>query len=156
VQHPPPALACHVGRTPAGIRVDAAYATPVFEGRNLRPKVPNTEIWFLLYVQVIQMDGASHRNVLLGRAKAEPLSQPRGDQLHGDEALLFGGTVFEQRVVVERLLALDLPRNSPLSVLAVELLPEPKVDRSADPLGGDLGNVRILRSSPLHPVPPTC
>ena len=114
VQHPPPALACHVGRTPAGIRVDAAYATPVFEGRNLRPKVPNTEIWFLLYVQVIQMDGASHRNVLLGRAKAEPLSQPRGDQLHGDEALLFGGTVFEQRVVVERLLALDLPRNSPL------------------------------------------
>jgi hypothetical protein len=156
VQHPPPALFCHAGRTPTEIRVDAAYATPVFEGRNLRPIVPNTEIWILLYVQVVQIDGASHRNVLLSRAKVKPLSRPRGDQLYGDDALLMGGTVFEQRSIVERLLSLGLPRNSPLSVLAVELLPEPEVERFADPLGGDLGHVRILRSSPLHAVPPIC
>jgi hypothetical protein len=156
VQHPPPALSCQVGRTPEGIRVNAPYATPVFEGRNLRPKVPNTEIWVLLYVQVTQMDGASHRNVLLARAKAAPLSEPRGDQLHGDDFLLFGGALFEQRLIVERLLALGLPRTSPLSVLAAELLPEPEVDRFADPLGGDLGHVRILRSSPLQAVPPIC
>ena len=156
VQHPPPGLACHVGRIPDGIRADAAYATPVFEGRNLRPTIPNTEIWILLYAQVMQMDGASRRNVLLARAKTEPLSRPRGDQLHGDDFLLFGGTLFQERLIVQRLLSLGLPRNSPLSVLAVELLPEPEVDRFADPLGGDLGQVRILRSSPLRAVPPIC
>jgi hypothetical protein len=39
-------------------------------------------------------------------------------------------------------------------VLAVELLPE--TNRTADPLGGNLGSTRILRTSRLVPVPPVC
>ena len=50
--------------------------------------------------------------------------------------------------------ALGLPLSSPLSVLAVELLPER--NRASDPLGGDLGSTRILRTSPLTRVPPVC
>ena len=47
-----------------------------------------------------------------------------------------------------------LPESSPLSVLAVEMLPE--LNRAPDPLGTDLGSTRILRSSRLVPVPPVC
>jgi hypothetical protein len=55
-----------------------------------------------------------------------------------------------------------------MSVLAVELLPSPlvhqplivavgeRINRYDDPLGANLGQVRILRSSPLVPVPAIC
>ena len=82
VQHPAPPLICRVHRTPDTINVDAPYATPVFEGRNLRPRMPNTEIWALLYAQVVQADGRAFRNVLLDRARAVPLSEARGDARH--------------------------------------------------------------------------
>jgi hypothetical protein len=50
---------------------------------------------------------------------------------------------------------LGLPLNSPLSVIAVEMLPE--FDSPfGDPLGKDLGQVRVLRTSPLTPVPAIC
>jgi hypothetical protein len=42
-----------------------------------------------------------------------------------------------------------------LSALAVELLPEPG-SPFGDPLGQDLGQVRLLRTSPLTPVPAVC
>jgi hypothetical protein len=48
-----------------------------------------------------------------------------------------------------------LPEQSQISVLAVELLPEPN-GNFADPLAGDLGEVRILRTSPLCPVARNC
>jgi hypothetical protein len=47
-----------------------------------------------------------------------------------------------------------LPRRIALSALAVELLPE--IESKPDPLGADLGRVRILRTSPLIPVPEVC
>ena len=50
--------------------------------------------------------------------------------------------------------ALNLTGKVPLSVLAVELLPE--LDRKPDPLGADLGHVRIIRTSPLTPVGEIC
>jgi hypothetical protein len=52
------------------------------------------------------------------------------------------------------LTALALRKDSPLSVLAVEVLPEQT--RIADPLGTGLGHARIVRTSPLRPVPPVC
>jgi hypothetical protein len=56
---------------------------------------------------------------------------------------------------VARLLdALALPRHAALSVIVLELLPE--LATPADPLGADLGRVRIIRTSPLIPVAPTC
>jgi hypothetical protein len=53
------------------------------------------------------------------------------------------------------ILSAGLPENTPITALAVELLPEPN-GSFADPLGGDLGEVRILRTSPLAPVEKSC
>jgi hypothetical protein len=55
VQHPTPVVTCSASRESRGITVSAPYATPVFEGRNLLPLVPKTEIWVLLYAQVTQV-----------------------------------------------------------------------------------------------------
>ena len=41
-----------------------------------------------------------------------------------------------------------MPLDAPLSVVTVELLPEPN-SPFGDPLGQDLGQVRILRTTPL-------
>ena len=43
-----------------------------------------------------------------------------------------------------------LDEDTPLTVLAVETLPEPNGSFS-DPLGGDLGQVRVIRTSPPSP-----
>ncbi|WP_201364625.1 hypothetical protein [Dictyobacter formicarum] len=57
---------------------------------------------------------------------------------------------------IERILSeLALPLDSPLSVLAVELLPGGST-APRDPLGTNLGQQRILRTSPLTPVPAVC
>jgi hypothetical protein len=50
---------------------------------------------------------------------------------------------------------LGLPLDSALSVIAVELLPEPN-SPTTQPLGSELGEVRIYRTSPLTPVPAIC
>ena len=113
----------------------------------------------MLYVQANQVDGAGRRNVLLMRSRGYPLKSTSGsDQLYGDDFLLFAAVRFPQDQVRTLLTQLGLPISAPLSVLAVELLPQPDHagPRYPDPLGGDLGQVRILRASPLAPVPPIC
>ena len=150
VQHPAPPVSCEAFRTPSAVIASAPYATPVYDGRSLLPSVPATTIWVLLYAQVTQADGADHRNILLSRRpaplrrtheRARPLA-PRGDAR------------WSQSEIEGALASLGLPKSSPLSVLAVELLPE--VNRAPDPLGSDLGTTRVLRSSRLVPVPPVC
>lgn len=42
VQHPPPSLQCAVARLPDGVLVSAPLATPVHNGRSLRPNWPRT------------------------------------------------------------------------------------------------------------------
>jgi hypothetical protein len=49
---------------------------------------------------------------------------------------------------------LTLGTDTPLSCLAVETLPGGS--KIADPLGASLGQERLLRTSPLVPVPPMC
>ena len=151
VQHPAPASTSSVGREPRGITVNAPYATPVFEGRTLLPRIPKTEIWVLLYAQVTQVDGADRRNILLDRRAALPIHK-RSDT--HDTRDVLGRANWDQREIQVMLDALALRQDSPLSVLAVELLPD--LERKPDPVGGDLGQVRILRTSPLTPVPPIC
>jgi hypothetical protein len=158
VQHPAPALLCQVSSLPADIIVTAPYATPVFVGRNLLPTPPRTQLWALLYGQVTQADGASQRNVLLDRLIAiEPARQAGNAGFPIQLNPLVHGTAaaFWPRPQVEAILAsLALPPNLPLSVLVVETLPD--LGHLGDPLGGDLGRVRILRASPLTPIPPLC
>src|SRR5262249_23472929 len=65
VQHPIPQLRCAVTRTLEHVRVNAPYATAVSEGRIVRPLLPRSRLFALLYAQVLQADGQAWRNILL-------------------------------------------------------------------------------------------
>jgi hypothetical protein len=70
--------------------------------------------------------------------------------------LLVEGEIVWTGPEVEAALQLaGLPDDTPVSVLAVELLPEPNGSFD-DPLTGDLGQVRILRTSRLSSVDRDC
>lgn len=152
VQHPVPVLTCSVSRTAEHIRVSAPYATPVADGQILRAEPPTSELWVLLYVQVRLADASDWRNILIGRTRLT-FSDSNFRGRSGSEPHGFG--YCDQDEIEAWLEALGLPHNSPLSVLAVELLPEPE-SPFMDPLGKDLGQVRVLRTSPLTPVPTIC
>jgi hypothetical protein len=153
VQHPAPVLSCIGSRVNGGIVASAPFAQPFYDGVNVLPAPPNSEVWIALYVQVHQADKAVMRNV--------QLDVRRG--FISDQKSRFGARVREQMAEVRwanselnaLLLSFGLGPESPLSVLAVELLPEPN-GGFGDPLGGDLGDVRIVRTSPLAPVKSVC
>jgi len=152
VQHPVPPLSCKATRLPTGIVVSAPFAIPVSHGRNFRVDPPPTQLWILLYAQVTQVDGTQRRNLLLGRVRADfPQRNFRGQA----GAQPYGSAQWDQSEITQMLQGLGLPQDTPLSVLAIELLPEPTLVYS-DPLGSDLGEVRILRTSSLIPVPVVC
>jgi hypothetical protein len=152
VQHPVPYLTCSVSRTTQYIRVSAPYATPVADCQVQRAEPPNSELWALLYVQVHLADASDWRNILVGRTKlAFTDAAFRGRSGQTPHGLGY----WDQDQVEAWLELFGLPHNSPLSVLALELLPEPG-SPFGDPLGSDLGQVRVLRTSPLTPVPAVC
>ena len=151
IQHPAPPLPCQAMRTPAQIVVNAPFAVPVSHGQSYWTDPPLTQIWALLYAQVTQVDGSQQRNILLTRAPAKITDR----QYRGRTGLVYGFAIWDQAEIAARLAFLGLPADSGLSVLAVELLPEPSVVFE-DPLSADLGEVRILRTSPLTPVPTVC
>lgn len=151
VQHPLPELTCSVAVGPGrAIVARAPFATPYLGLKKLLPTRPNTEIWFVLYARLLQADQQSWRNVQIGvkpsrRAKpsgAVPLAPQAEGRWTGAE-------------VKDALARAGLDADTPLTVLAVELLPEPN-GSFADPLGGDLGQVRIIRTSPLQNIAEKC
>ena len=182
VQHPTPALKCLVSRGTDGVRASAPFATPVLNGqKQFSFGQPWTKMWVLLYAQVVRADGASRRNVLLLTERADPPPPALGTNLLLDSITtrdVYGVALFSQeddsktgRTGIETVLnKLLLPLNSPLSVLAVELLPTnggfdrpvdvagaaPQDPQGVGPLDDNLGQQRILRTSPLTTVPPTC
>jgi hypothetical protein len=145
IQHPAPHLICAVQRVPKHIEVNAPYATTVYNGKRLFDFTagdPQTSLWFLLYAQVMQADGASHRNVLLTRHLGRTV-RPRQDRpifgenhkvlfqldpQHGNTREPRATTSFLEDEVLSLLRKLDLPKATSLSVLAVEVLPgEPRI-----------------------------
>lgn len=159
VQHPAPPLVCQAARTASAIRVRAPFATPVFKGRNVRAPFPKTELWTVLYARVRQTDGVSWRNLALTRAELLPPQSifkeefPPGVQA----AVMFGEGEIRIDVVHDLLLRVGLPEDAPLTVLAVEFFGNSSdPDPAPDPVGADLGFARILRVSPLAPVPEAC
>ena len=169
LQHPAPHLICSVQRAPAGVRATAPYAVTVYNGNrlyNLRLGDPQTRMWFMLYTQVQQADGASHRNVLLQHLEGRTVSAGEKNPQHGAALGPLARVTFREPDIETRLALLGLPRTSPLSVLAVEVLPGPlsfnqefeghREPQGEDPLGTGLGSRRILRTSPLTAVPATC
>jgi hypothetical protein len=151
LRHPPPELECGTARFADRIASFAAAARP--EGPDNpaeRRRTTPSDVWFLLYGQVLQADGRDMRNILLSRRRGQV-----------PEAVPDGLAAFRPRAewtlaeVYTRLGALALTPSTPLSVLAVEVL-SPAGGFFPDPLAGDLGEVTILRSSPLIPVPAGC
>jgi hypothetical protein len=153
VQHPPAELTCAVIAEPGGaIRVRAPFATPYVGLRRVLPNPPNTQIWVVLYARVVQADASTQRNVQIALRRAG-IPRKHGE---GPVPLVVQGEVRWTGEEVKAALELvGLPDDTPITALAVELLPEPNSSFS-DPLGGDLGQVRILRTSPLASVERSC
>ena len=154
VQHPAPQLRCQAVRTAGSggqkaIVASAPFATPVLNGSLKFDEVPASRLWMLMYTQVLQADGASSRNLLIARQPAV-----RRTQVNTPNPI--GLAIFLESDITDALAKYTLPANSPLSVLAVELLPGPDGSDMVDPLGASLGRHRILRTSPLVKVADIC
>jgi len=184
VQFPPPPLTVSVDRlstpplpAPAlpSIVAVADLAQTVANGVSLTfPAHPQTEIWYLLYAQVPRVDGQAWRNILLARALGRQPETKEGELVWGaagQRSAIATYGVFAQKTVRAALAKLQLSRNTPLSVLAVELfnreakvIPPPAgpkaedevIVNQEDPLGTDLGARRVLRVSPLMAVRAVC
>jgi hypothetical protein len=157
VQHPSPPLLCQAARVTEGVRIRAPFATPVYKGRNMRPQVPRTQLWAVLYARVRQMDGVSWRNLALTRAPLLPPATIFNAGLEANAAVLFGEGQVAAVNLQQLLRAAGLPADTPLTVLAVELFGAANdVNPAPDPLGLNLGFARMLRVSPLSPVPDAC
>ena len=183
LQHPSPHLTCTINRslvaTAPVINAAAPYANTVYEGRRVYDIVagdPQTSIWFMLYAQVLQADGASWRNVLLTHKIGQLIKTTTVAKLQLQQSANrdpMAGCDFPVTSVNTLLTLLGLPASTPLSVLAVEVLPgepsinfndparQPKATAGAsvqqeDPLGAQLGRRRILRTSQLVAVPAVC
>ncbi|KAK4166859.1 hypothetical protein QBC43DRAFT_349594 [Cladorrhinum sp. PSN259] len=148
LQHPAPTMPCKVTRLPSGISVTAPHAVGVVDNTAYSSRL--TSIWFLLYAQAAQVDGADFRNVLILRLKEKP-DRGKGTAVTSQ---IWGNQVFPSQSVNAALTSLGFSVKARLSVMAVEMAyaqtPFP------DPLGADLGKQRILRSSNLIPVGPSC
>jgi hypothetical protein len=153
VAHPAPELTCSVIAEPDGaIRIRAPYAAPYIGLRRVLPRQPNTELWAVLYARVMQADASIRRNIQLGLRR---LRIPRRADEQHSPLMIEGEAHFSGIEVRDALDQVGLPADAPISALAVELLPEPN-GGFTDPLGGDLGEVRILRTSPLSALERDC
>ena len=158
VQHPAPLLTCTVERTDTATIMTAPYAAPVYNGQSLLRSVPQTEIWGVIYVQVIQADGIAFRNILLSEKRMIPLqedSQFGLAYIKSKQILdLYGACGWSQTEILQLLDNMGLPPESPLSILAIELFKNH--EPVTQPVGQDLGKMRIYRTSRLVPVPEIC
>ena len=152
VQHPPPPLVCQAARGKTDLLIRAPFATPVLNGANVRPLVPSTQLWALVYARVTQTDGATWRNLLLTRTQLLAPHQANDPNGEGPR-ILYGEGLIALNTLTDTLLRLGLPQDAPLTVLALEMFADPP---EADPLGSSLGQARILRTSPLASVPDAC
>ena len=134
------------------LRVRAPFAAPYLGLRRVLPSVPNTEIWVVLYARVTQADLSVKRNIQIDLRR---LKRERERAIRSTPLLVDGEANWSGPAVRAALSRVGLPDNTPLSVLAVELLPELNGSFN-DPLGGDLGEVRIFRTSPLAEVDRSC
>lgn len=144
VQHPAPELACSVFYGEDGkITARAPYASPYLGQKRVMPVKVNTQIWFVLYARIMQADAKSWRNVQIDIKQAHRLK-------HADSASIMpqSEAIWLCDEINYSLSLAGFKEGTALTVLAVELLPEPN-GSFIDPLGGDLGQVRVLRTSPL-------
>ncbi|MBA3415406.1 MAG: hypothetical protein H0U10_09300, partial [Chloroflexia bacterium] len=145
VRHPAPTLPCVVARgTAHGVAVSSEFAVAVSQGRRVTTVPPLTEVWVVAYARVAQADAATKRNIQidLRRAGLDERS------MTSRSSRLVAAAGWSQAELRSTLATWGLPAQTPLGFVAVEVLPEPNGTFS-DPIGGDLGQVRILRASRL-------
>jgi hypothetical protein len=133
VQHPCPPLTVNVERVTAlpttggaaqpCISATADLAQTVLDDVSLTlPAAPQTQIWFLLYAQLLRADGEVWRNLLLAKLAGV---QPEVNQTFiappSQQQSIPVTAAFAQSAIDDILFTLRLPANTPLSVLAVEL-----------------------------------
>jgi hypothetical protein len=153
VQHPAPELVCAVIAEPGGAtRIRAPFAAPYIGLRRVLPTPPNTELWAVLYARVMQADASTKRNIQIDVRRLRVVRE------HAPSTTPFaieGETRWSGDDIRAALERAGLPDDCSVSALAVELMPEPNggFDR---PLSGDLGQVRILRTSPLSALARDC
>lgn len=153
VQHPAPELACTVLRTADdAVAVLAPFAAAYAGLQRALPTPPNTELWAVLYARVVQADASGNRNIQVALRRLAP---PRRREQDEARLVVEGTTEWSRSEISAALERAGVSLRAALSVIAVELLPEPN-GNFQDPLGGDLGEVRILRTSPLSSVPVDC
>jgi hypothetical protein len=143
------------------LTVSAGFAEPVRDGRSLRPFPPVTELWAMLYAQIHQADAADRRNILLSTRRLDPGKRGRAPKGRGQfsavdlaSAGADGRADWASAEITASLQLLTLGPDAPLSCLVVETLPGESP--YPDPLRGNLGYERFLRTSPLTAVPPIC
>ena len=184
VQHPAPPLKCLVDRKPAGILVTAQYAQAAFGGRNVTCKPPKTEIWCMLYAQVKQADARAepatscwprprssmcapkHRDVASFLAVRSDMPPQLANSMNvALDLLATGKAQWSADEILQLLDQFNLSRTTGLSVLAVEMMPRydqyilfsgQAADTAVYPLSRQLGQYRILRTSPLVAAPEIC
>jgi hypothetical protein len=150
VQHPAPKLRLSTMRGPETIEVSAVFAESFFNGNNCTPVFPRTNIYALLYAQVLQADGKQYRNILIDQVS---LQKPQRNT-NIDKPV--GLTSWNLKEIRTKLLRKGIDINAPLSVLAIEIMPD---SRPADlPVNSliDLENIRILRTSRLYKIAESC
>jgi hypothetical protein len=111
------------------ISVSAPHAVAVLNGVNVTARPPRTEIWALLYAQVIQADGLSHRNILLDERMLIHIK--RDDKYlsthpQNTDGAVYSVNTWSNKEVSQMLAIMGLPISSSLSVLCVEMMPRPE------------------------------
>jgi len=130
VQHPMPQLIGVPDRDEKRIRVSAAHAEAVFDGRRVTARPVRTQLWALLYAQARMADNSDNRNILLNdrlmRTESNSIINADG------RILLFPKNTDEPErataewsnaEITELLKMYGLPADSELSVLCVEMMP---------------------------------
>jgi hypothetical protein len=155
VQHPAPRLRLSAFRKPETIEVAAMFAQSFFKGSDCTPLFPRTNIYALLYAQVIQADRKQYRNILIDQVS---LRKPARNN-NGEKPI--GLTSWALKDIRTKLRQKGMDINAPLSVLAIELMPDgrhfanDRIDVEVNNLI-DLENIRILRTSRLYKITDSC
>lgn len=155
VQHPAPRLRISTMRQAETISVSAVFAESFFKGNNCTPLFPRTNIYALLYAQVLQVDGKQYRNILIDQVTLQKLSR------NANIEKPVGLTSWALKDIRKKLRSKGMDINAPLSVLAIELMPDGRhfanagIDVEINHFI-DLENVRILRTSRLYKIADSC
>jgi hypothetical protein len=170
VQHPAPPMLVSTLRNRDKVMVTTRHAQSFFNGGNLTPAVPRTDIYACLYAQVLQADGVHYRNILIDQiALLKPLFtddaaklavyedrkkiQEDGDQpfTPPEAPVLLPGTppravgFWNLKTIREKLRFIGISDNASLSVLTIELMPP------NDFHGNELRDANFQLKPPLPP-----